>query len=81
MPSSGPIRNSGGVKSLIWTDTLKTFCLVGSLVLSIVFIMQALGMSFGEMTARSPASPYSRVFFFDDPPPTAISGRCSQRRC
>ena len=30
----------GGVKSLIWTDTLKTFCLVGSLVLSIVFIMK-----------------------------------------
>ena len=30
----------GGVKSLIWTDTLKTVCLVASLVLSIVFIMQ-----------------------------------------
>ena len=57
----------GGVKSLIWTDTLKTFCLVGSLVLSIVFIMQALGMSFGEMTREVAASPYSRVFFFDDP--------------
>ena len=57
----------GGVKSLIWTDTLKTFCLVGSLVLSIVFIMQALGMSFGEMTREVAASPYSRVFFFDAP--------------
>ena len=32
----------GGVKSLIWTDTLKTFCLVASLVLSIVFIMRGL---------------------------------------
>ena len=41
----------GGVKSLIWTDTLKTFCLVGSLVLSIVFIMQALGMSFAGKRA------------------------------
>ena len=48
----------GGVKSLIWTDTLKTFCLVGSLVLSIVFIMQALGMSFGEITIEVAASPY-----------------------
>ena len=57
----------GGVKSLIWTDTLKTFCLVGSLVLSIVFIMQALGMSFGEMTREVAASPYSKMFFFDDP--------------
>lgn len=57
----------GGVKSLIWTDTLKTVCLVGSLVLSIVFIMQALGMSLGEMAHEVSASPYSQVFFFDDP--------------
>ena len=41
----------GGVKSLIWTDTLKTFCLVASLVLSIVFIMRGLGLSFAD-TAR-----------------------------
>lgn len=57
----------GGVKSLIWTDTLKTVCLVGSLVLSIVFIMQALNMSLPEMTSAVAASPYSKIFFFDDP--------------
>ncbi len=57
----------GGVKSLIWTDSLKTFCLVASLVLSIVFIMRALGMSFPEMAREVAASPYSRIFFFDDP--------------
>ena len=57
----------GGVKSLIWTDSLKTFCLVASLVLSIVFIMQALGMSLPEMTREVAASPYSKMFFFDDP--------------
>ena len=28
---------------------------------------EALGMSFGEMTREVAASPYSRVFFFDDP--------------
>ena len=57
----------GGVKSLIWTDSLKTLCLVASLVLSIVFIMRALDMSFPEMTREVAASPYSRIFFFDDP--------------
>ncbi len=57
----------GGVKSLIWTDTLKTLCLVGSLVLSIVFIMRGLGLTFSEMTREVAASPYSRIFFFDDP--------------
>ena len=52
----------GGVKSLIWTDTLKTLCLVGSLVLSILFIMQALGLSAGETAREVAASPMSRVF-------------------
>lgn len=57
----------GGVKSLIWTDTLKTFCLVSSLVLSIVFIVHSLGMSFGGTVEAVSASPHSRIFFFDDP--------------
>ena len=51
----------GGVKSLIWTDTLKTVCLVGSLVLSIVFIMQALGMSLRRNDPRG-----RRVALFED---------------
>lgn len=57
----------GGVKSLIWTDTLKTVCLVGSLVLSIYFIMRALGLSVGDTVHEVSASPMSQIFFFDDP--------------
>ena len=57
----------GGVRSLVWTDSLKTLCLVSSLVLSIVFIARALGLSFGGMVHEIGASPYSRLFFFDDP--------------
>lgn len=57
----------GGVKSLIWTDTLKTFCLVASLVLTIVFIVRALGLSLPEAAREVAASPMSRIFFFDDP--------------
>lgn len=57
----------GGVKSLIWTDTLKTLCLVASLVLSILFIMRALDLSFPGMVREVAASPFSQVFFFDDP--------------
>ncbi|MEG0806733.1 MAG: sodium:solute symporter [Alistipes sp.] len=57
----------GGVKSLIWTDTLKTVCLVASLVLSIVFMMRGLDLSLSEMMHEVAASPLSRIFFFDDP--------------
>ncbi|WP_410518991.1 sodium:solute symporter family transporter, partial [Alistipes senegalensis] len=52
----------GGVKSLIWTDTLKTLCLVASLVLSIVFIMRGLGLSFSDTVREVSASPMSRIF-------------------
>ncbi len=57
----------GGVKSLIWTDTLKTLCLVGSLVLTIVFVARALGLDGGGLVREVSASPMSQVFFFDDP--------------
>ena len=57
----------GGVKSLIWTDSLKTFCLVASLVLSIVFIMRGLDFSFSNTVREVSSSPMSRIFFFDDP--------------
>ena len=57
----------GGVKSLIWTDSLKTFCLVASLVLSIVFIKRGLDFSFSDTVREVSSSPMSRIFFFDDP--------------
>lgn len=57
----------GGVKSLIWTDTLKTVCLVGSLILTIFFIAQALRMGVGDLSREISASPLSRIWFFDDP--------------
>ncbi len=57
----------GGVKSLIWTDTLKTLCLVGSLVLTIIFISQDFGWGVSQMVDRVVESDYSRIFFFDDP--------------
>ncbi|MBQ5854707.1 MAG: sodium:solute symporter [Alistipes sp.] len=56
----------GGVKSLIWTDTLKTVCLVLSIGLSIWFVCQRLDMSFTEMVATVKSSESSRIFFFDD---------------
>lgn len=56
----------GGVKSLIWTDSLKTLCLLTSIVLCIVFIVGRLDMSAGQMVAAVADSDYSRIFFFDD---------------
>ncbi len=58
---------NGGVKTIIWTDTLKSFCLISSVVLCIYFIAQSLGFSFGELTAAIASDSTSQMFFFDDP--------------
>lgn len=57
----------GGVKTVIWTDTLKSFCLVASVVLCIYFIAKGLGYDFGEMCKAVAADDSSRIFFFDNP--------------
>ncbi|MDD2436395.1 MAG: sodium:solute symporter [Massilibacteroides sp.] len=58
--------HQGGVKSLIWTDSLKTFCLIVSVGLSIYFVSKDLGYGFTEMTAVIRDSDLSKVFFFED---------------
>lgn len=56
----------GGVKSLIWTDTLKTVCLILSIALSIFFVLQRLDMSFADLVATVRENSNSRIFYFDD---------------
>ena len=53
----------GGVKSVIWTDTLKTLCMILAVVLSIVFIAQSLNINIFKAISESPAS---RIFHFED---------------
>ena len=57
----------GGVKSLIWTDSLKTFCLVLSVVCCIVFIAKSLGLGIFDLPSAVADHPTSKIFFFDDP--------------
>ena len=56
----------GGVKSIIWTDVLKSLCLILSVVLCIVFISGRLHLGFGDMVGAIFSSDHSRIFFFDD---------------
>ena len=58
---------NGGVKAIIWTDMLKSFCLIMSVVLCIYFVAKGLGFSFGEMVNAVVADKSSQMFFFDDP--------------
>ena len=52
----------GGVKSLIWTDLLKTCCLILSVALCIYFVLRA-----GVNIEGWSSSDMTRSFFFDNP--------------
>ena len=56
----------GGVKSVIWTDTLKTFCLIVSVGLTIYYISKNLGVNAGSIWSLIGDSEMSKTFFFDD---------------
>lgn len=56
----------GGVKTLIWTDAFKTFCLVVSVVLCIYYIAADLNLNLTGMLKEINESDLSKTFFFDD---------------
>lgn len=56
----------GGIKTIVWTDTLQTLFMLVSLGLSIYFINQKLGWSFSEFLASDELKQYSKIFVTDD---------------
>lgn len=55
----------GGVKTIVWTDTLQTTFMLLSLVLSIVLILGKLGWSWGELVNQLTSGPYSNMVVSD----------------
>ncbi len=55
----------GGIKTIIWTDTLQTTFMLLALVLSIVLISKDLEFSFGELVQRIFNSSYSDMIVTD----------------
>lgn len=56
----------GGIKTIIWTDTLQTLFMLLAVILTVGIISQELGFGFGEMVSTIHESDYSRIFFFED---------------
>ena len=56
----------GGVISLVWTDVLRTACMIAAVVLTLVFIARNLGLDLPGMVASIKGSEMSRIFYFDD---------------
>lgn len=58
--------NRGGIKTIIWTDTLQTAAMLTAVVLTIYFIAKQMDLSFVQMVQTIRESEYSRTWFFDD---------------
>ena len=58
----------GGIKTVVWTDTLQTTFLLAAAVATVVAILNNLDMSFGELMRVSSEKGYTRMF---DTDPTA----------
>lgn len=56
----------GGIKTIVWTDTLQTLFMLISVGLSIYFILGKLDWSFGEFLASEEFQQYNRIIFADN---------------
>lgn len=55
----------GGVKTIVWTDTLQTFFMLSGLVLCIYMILQQLNLSLTDSISQLDTANYLRVFNSD----------------
>jgi Na+/proline symporter len=57
----------GGIKTIIWTDTLQTAFMLASVLLTVWFISNTLELSSNKgIISTVSESGYSKIFFFDD---------------
>jgi len=55
----------GGIKTIVWTDTLQTFFMLTAVITSIYLIKDQLDISFGGMIDVIERSEYSQAFYWD----------------
>ncbi len=56
----------GGIKTVVWTDTFQTFCMMAALIIIIAEVIGKLDFTFGEAVSAIAANSHSRIFVFDD---------------
>ncbi|WNH11588.1 sodium:solute symporter [Thalassobellus suaedae] len=59
--------NRGGIKTIIWTDTLQTLAMLTSVGVAIYLINEKLDWSYIEFLNSNEFSSRGKIFFFDDP--------------
>jgi SSS family transporter len=57
----------GGIKTIVWTDTLQTLFMILAVCLSIYFILGELNWSFSDFLSSPEFAAYNQVIYLDDP--------------
>jgi SSS family transporter len=55
----------GGVKTIVYTDTLQTTCMLLGLIICVIYILTQLNMGFAESLQVMNDKGYSKIFFTD----------------
>ena len=55
-----------GIKTIVYTDTLQTLCMLIAVGASIYYISDDLGIQGGDLISHISNSEFSKIFFFDD---------------
>ena len=58
--------NRGGIKTIIWTDTLQTAAMLLAVIFTIYFLARQMDFTFVSMVQAIRDSELSRIWFFDD---------------
>jgi len=55
----------GGVKTIVWTDTLQTSCMLGGMIICVIYILHHLNLNLPQALDAMKVKGYSKVFFTD----------------
>ncbi len=55
----------GGIRTIVWTDTLQTTFMLSAVIVSIVLVSRQLDMGLGQMVKEVNAAGYTRLFIWD----------------
>lgn len=58
--------HKGGIKTIIWTDTLQAVFFITAVILTVVIISGHLGLNFKSLVQTISHSHYSGIFYFDN---------------
>lgn len=56
----------GGIKTIVWTDTLQTVTMLLAVIFTLYYIAEGLGIGLMELPGLIRSSDYGQVFFFDN---------------